>query len=70
MVFLVLWLSASLLLAAVWALVGWLLGERDLPRICRRSRRVAAKREPVETEGAEVDPTPAGAGRSDGTPAE
>lgn len=71
MLVLVLWLSASLLLAAVWALVGWLLGKRDLPRICRRSRRDALTRESAGAlEGAQGDPTPAAAGRSDGPPAE
>jgi hypothetical protein len=49
MEFLVLWLSASILLAVVWALVGWSLGEREFSPRERRRRRVAVTRpmEPV-----------------------
>jgi hypothetical protein len=49
MVFLVLWMSASILLAVVWALVGWSLGEREFSPRARRRRKVADARpmEPV-----------------------
>ena len=49
MVFLVLWLSASILLAIVWAVVGMSIGEREFSDRRSPRRRVAVKRpmEPV-----------------------
>jgi len=71
MVFLVLWLSASILLAVVWALVGWRLGERGFSRRGRRRRKVAVTRS-VEPVGASEagDPALASMPRPDGAPAE